>query len=73
MRRFYKARFLSNEVPLQVFEVQESLTYLFQDINVGTAYLFCVCIEDHQALIILFSYAYKISNNAGTTGGKHVV
>lgn len=48
MRRFYKTTFLSNEVPLQVFEVEESLTYLFRDTNVGTAYLFCVYIEDHQ-------------------------
>lgn len=52
MRRFYKTTFLSNEVPLQVLEVEESLTYLFRDINVGTTYFFCVYIEDHQDLII---------------------
>lgn len=39
MRRFYKTTFLSNEVPLQVFEVEESLTYLFRDMLT-----FSVCI-----------------------------
>lgn len=73
MGRFYKTASMSNEAPLQVFEVKESQTYRFRVINAGTAYPFRVYIEGHQALTIESSDTYEIFNNGGTTGSKLVV
>lgn len=73
MGRFYETASISNGAPLQVFEVEESKTYLFRVINVGTVYPFRVYVEGHQTLTIESSDGYEIINNVGTAGKKLVV
>ncbi|XP_078312878.1 uncharacterized protein LOC111102119 [Crassostrea virginica] len=73
MGRFYRTKSLSNESPLQIFEVEESKPYLFRVISAATLYPFRVYIEGHPVLTIEASDGHDIVNNVHTASTKLVV
>lgn len=64
---------LSNESPLQIFEVEESKPYLFRVINAATLYPFRVYIKGHPIVTIEASDGHGIVNNVHTASTKLVV
>ena len=73
MGRFYKTKSISNGSPLQIFEVEESKSYLYRVTSAATPYPFRVYIEGCPLVTIEASDGHYIANNLHTASTKLVV